>query len=256
MLSSFNIIKNDNVIPQGDRDIVTKFESPVTKEISEKYAKDHIESYENLVKNMLESARAQSQKILTNTYAEVEKLERDTNTKVEEIKKEAYEEGFNEGSKRGYDDAYQSTMEKALLEADKIKKNADDMLALAEKEYKEYLEIKKNDIVNTIIMITEGILQKEVKDKDSISQIVFNAIEKAKNTKRFVIKCNSLYTEEIKNQLEVWKGQLALEADIFVVSDNSVTLGNAIIEKNNGKIIVGIDAGMEKIKNMFKENEF
>lgn len=256
MLSSFNVIKNDNVMPRGDRDIITKFQNPVAKEISEKYGKEHIESYENLAKNMLENARIQSEKILTSTYEEVGKLEKNANAKVDEIKREAYEKGFSEGSTKGYNDAYESAITKASLEAEKIKKNADDVLISAQKEYKDYIEIKKNEILNTIIKISESILNQEVKSKDSVGKMVFRAIENEKNANRFVIKCNSLYSEEIKKQVVNWKEQLALKVDVFVVSDDSITQGNAVVEKDNGKIMVGIDTGMEKLKSLFMENEF
>lgn len=130
------------------------------------------------------------------------------------------------------------------------------MIALVDKECKGYIDNKKEDIIKLIINITEEILQREVKNEDSISQMVFNAIEKEKNAKRYVIRCNSLYRNNIQEQIVLWKEQMATNADIFVINDDSVQLGNAIVEKDNGKITVGIDAGIEKLRTIFEENEF
>ncbi|MDP4177063.1 MAG: FliH/SctL family protein [Bacillota bacterium] len=257
MLSSFNVIKNNNVIHGGDKSIVTKFDNPVTKEVNENFTKEiitkeHVENYENFTKNILENAKMQSQSILTNAYTEAEKIENEANSKVNEIVSKAYEKGYNEGHQKGYDVA----LVNASLEAEKAKKKTDDMIALVDQECKSYIENKKEDIIKLIINITEEILQREVKNEDSISQMVFNAIEKAKNAKRYVVRCNSLYSNNIKEQIKLWKDQMATNADIFVISDDSVQFGNAVVEKDNGKITVGIDEGMEKLRTIFEENEF
>lgn len=123
MLSSFNVIKNNNVIHGGDRSIVTKFDNSIKKKVNENFTKEvitkeQVESYENLTKNMLENAKIQSQSILTNTYAEAERIENEANAKVNEIISKAYEKGYNEGHQKGYDIA----LANASLEAEKAKR--------------------------------------------------------------------------------------------------------------------------------------
>ena len=54
--------------------------------------------------------------------------------------------------------------------------------------------------------------------------------------------------EELKKQVDRWKIVYGVKNEIFILSDNEIEPGNAILEKTSGIVKVGIDAGMDQIK--------
>ena len=52
----------------------------------------------------------------------------------------------------------------------------------------------------------------------------------------------------MKNNISKWKVQYSVKNDIFVMADDSMEKGNAILEKPSGIVKVGIDIGMEQIR--------
>ena len=251
MQSLYNVIKSDVVVKQGSKEIVTQFN--VAMNIKEEPTNDSnvgisLENYENLAKNMIENARRQSEQIKINSYEEAQRLQQEAATR-------GYDEGFENGYREGQEQGYREIVESAMQQAEELTNNADNLLRSAREEYERYLELKKDDIKELVIQIAEKLLQKEVAQVDVLDELIFNAISSEKNAKAFVIKTNSMYCEQIRSQISTWKDQLAFLGDIFVVEDNSVQPGDAVIEKNNGKIVVGIGTGLEKIREVLEGND-
>lgn len=262
MQSSYRIIKSSSVISNKPKEIITEFEEKeVQEEIQQKInqkeeteanAKNFIDSYENLAKNMIENARRQSEEILSAAYVEAERLE-----------KEAYEKGYNLGNEKGYsdgfnkayEDGYKSNLDKAVAEGEAIKNNADNVLKSCVEEKDRYLKEKEAEIRNLIFNCTETILRREVKDKEALNALIFEALSEVKNSKSIVIKSNKIYCEEFNRNIEQWKSQIPLKADIFVIPDESTEEGSAVIERDSGKVAVSIDTAMEKLKEIFNSVE-
>ncbi|SJT62265.1 flagellar assembly protein H [Clostridioides difficile] len=114
------------------------------------------------------------------------------------------------------------------------------MLRSANENYAKYLEDKKSDILKLSLEIAKNILRKELVHEDSMNLLVEEAIQLSKDEENLIIKCNSIHAEELKSQVNRW--------EIFILNDDFIEPGNAIIEKPNGKVIVGFDIGMEAIK--------
>lgn len=266
MLSSFSIIKNSNVLDSGEREIVTKFQTAIEKEKekenqesesnNENNIKENMESYEMLVRTMLENARTKSEAILNQAYAEAEKIKNDIKINEEQIYKDAYEKGYSEGltegNKNGYHDAYEVNMAKVTEESKVILNNADETLKKALQEYKDYFENKREEIKEIIIAVSEKILKRELMNEEAVNDMVFDILSEIKNAKAFIIRCNELYCGTIKNNIGKWKSELAFNGEIFVIADASIELGNVVIDRGNGKILVGIDVGLQKIKEIIQ----
>ncbi|WPC41000.1 flagellar assembly protein FliH [Clostridium sp. JS66] len=255
MQSSYRIIKNTSVDEEGLKKIVTEFETKEEVEqrnLAETNAKTFIDSYENLARTMLENARKQSEDLLSNAFIEAERLE-----------KEAYEKGYNEGIKKGYDDGfnksyedgYKKNLEKAQAEGQLIKNNADNILRTCKEEKDIYLKEKEQEIRNLIVNCVEAVLKRETKEKTALNDVIFEALSTVKNTKTFIIKSNEIYCEELKNKVELWKEQLPFRGDIFIIPDKDVEIGKAIIERENGKIVVDVSIAMEKIKEIVLKDQ-
>lgn len=259
MQSSYNIIKNSSVIKDGNKKIVTEFEQvkeakekELQKELNETNAKIFIDSYENLVKTMIEDARKQREQILSAAYSEAEKLSKEA---YERAYEEGNQSGYNDGFNKAYEEGYKVNLDKALQEGQTIRNNADNVLRSAIEEKERYLKEKENEIKDLIINCVESILRKEVKEKDGLNNIIFEALSKVKNTKTFIIKSNPIHCEEFKGKIELWKEQLPFRGDIFIVPDKSMEEGSAVIERENGKIKVGVNIAMEKVREFFNSVE-
>jgi flagellar assembly protein FliH len=252
MQSSYNVIKNNSVKNTGLREIFTSAETVAIKSEKEANIKENIESYESLARTIMENARRYSEQIKIKAYEEARTLEESALIKAEQLKKEAYEKGYEEGYEEGHNKAYAETMKQTKIKSEAIIASADRVLTDAKVEYEEYLIRKSKDINNLILSIATTVLKKEVEDKSSINAMIYEALESFKNARNFIIRCNGAYVEELKVQTTSWKEQLGFLGDIFVINDNSIELGNAIIDKGNGKVIVGIDYALQRIKDILE----
>ncbi|EFG88174.1 hypothetical protein CLCAR_2167 [Clostridium carboxidivorans P7] len=129
-----------------------------------------------------------------------------------------------------------------------IKDNADNILRTCKEEKEIYLKEKEQEIRNLIVNCVEAVLKREVKDEAALNDVIFQALSTVKNTKTFIIKSNEIYCEELKNKVELWKEQLPFRGDIFIIPDKDVEIGKAVIERENGKVVVDVNIAMEKIK--------
>ncbi|WP_411679139.1 flagellar assembly protein FliH [Clostridium thailandense] len=259
MQSSYRVIKSSSVISNKPKEIITEFEEKQEiernikqKEESETNAKNFIDSYENLAKNMIENARRQSEEILSVAYQEAERLEKEAYEKAYNL---GNEKGYNDGFNKAYEDGYKSNIDKALAEAEIIKNNADNILRSCEEEKNRYLQEKEIEIRSLIFNCVENILRREVKDKEALNDLIFETLSEVKNSKSIVIKSNKIYCEEFDRNINQWKSQIPLKADVFVIPDESIEEGSAIIERDSGKVVVSIDIAMEKLREIFNSVE-
>jgi flagellar assembly protein FliH len=247
MQSSFNVIKNSRVINQGDREINTQLsgaskvvmqdESPVIKN-------PNMESYENIAKSILANAKRQSEEILSKAYID-----------AVELKAQAFETGNEQGYKEGYESAYNKAIDSAMDAAKLLKTDADAILMSAKDQYDAYLIEKEHHIKALIVNIAESILKREIKEPDALNEMVFHTLKAERNIKTYIIKVSNCHFAMIKDQVETFKARLAFQGDIFVIEDNLLDEGTAVIEKETGKSIVSIAYGIEKIVEVFKEEQ-
>jgi len=232
---------------QGKKEISTQFiEVPmvVTRNESYKIKSDNMESYELIASNILENARRESEKIVSKAFVD-----------AAQAKTQAFKEGLEQGSKEGYDTAYNEAMSSAMDEAKIVRAKADSILMAAKSEYNDYLTEKEKHIKDLIVSIAENILKKEVKQADALNEMIFNTLKRERNVKLYIIKSNNTHIDMIKSQIEDWKSKFAFQGDIFVIEDNFLDDGTAVIEKETGKSILSISYGIEKIIEVFKEEQ-
>ena len=246
---SYNVIKGNRAVAKDAKIISTEsvieLDTEVTSEgvsgVTYEEAQAYINNYKKLGQNILEDARKRRDDYI------VEAAE-----KAKEIEKEAYEEGYKQGLANGKEDGKKEAFDKyipqATKQAEDMIANAEHILSSANENYELYLESKKSEIIELVITIAEQVLKREVSDKDSINSLVEEAINLSKGEENVVIKCNSTYEEELKKQIPVWKTLNNISGEIFILTDENMECGNAVIEKKTGKVVVGIDMGLEKIK--------
>ncbi|MGH4120103.1 hypothetical protein [Clostridium sp.] len=247
MQSSINVIKNSRIIDQGNREINTQL-SVAARNVNTRSDNGSLdvsmESYEKIASNMLENARRQSEKIISKAYIDAAKA-----------KTEAFKEGLEKGNREGYETAYKDAIDGAMESADTVRADADFILTQAKHQYSEYLVKKEKHIKALIINIAGNILKKEVKEVDALNEMIFNTIKSERNVKSYVIKINSTHFITIKDEIQNFKDRLAFQGDIFVIEDNFLDDGTAVIEKETGKSVVSIAYGIEKIIEVFQEEQ-
>lgn len=246
MQSSINVIKNSRVIKQGDKEITTSSKDATSEIMLEKRGakRDGMESYENIASNIIDNARRESEKIISKAFIE-----------SEQAKAQAFKDGLEKGYSEGYEKGYNGAMETAREDAEKLRIMADDVLASAKGEYNQYLSDKEQHIKALVVSIAENILKREVENTDALNEMIFNSIKTERNISFYIIKSNSSHAASIKQQVESWKAKIAFQGDIFVIEDNFLDDGTAVIEKDTGKSIVSIAYGIEKITEVLKEKQ-
>lgn len=256
MQLSYRIIKNNSVKDDGLREIVTNLVKPqITSYPEDTVSTNNMEGYNNLVSTIIENARRQKEQILAKAYEDAAIIEDNAVKDAEKLKKAAYEKGYGEGKEEGFNLAYKKALDEAEIKKNSIIESAEEILFNAKIEYESYLEDKKSELIDLIVCAAEAVLKYEIKDKSSISKMIFDALEASKNANNFIIRCNEIYASELKEQVEEWKDKLGYHGDIFVVKDNTIEPGNAIINKGNGKLVVGINYALQRIKELLEGKE-
>ncbi|AOR22927.1 FliH/SctL family protein [Clostridium taeniosporum] len=255
MQSSYSIIKKNCALDAEKKRISTEYvyrknktelDSEDDELIEEEvYSKEEVEAliekYEEIGKRIIQDANNEKQAIILKGTMEAEKLE-----------KEGYEKGYAEGLQNGYDDGYKKVYDEnidlAKAKAQEIVDKAENILKSANENYGKYMEEKKSDIIKLSLEIAKNILKKELSYEESMNSLVEEAIELSKGEENLIIKCNSIHIEELKSQVNRWKISYSIQDEIFVLNDDFMEPGNAVIEKPNGKVVVGLEIGMEAIR--------
>ncbi|AGK97773.1 hypothetical protein [Clostridium pasteurianum] len=245
---SSSVIKNTKVIAQGKKEIIT--ESNIEekqqsleeiKDIIKNNGNENIDKFDEIAKAIIEKAKSEAEDIRVKAINDAETM-----------KNEAHNKGYEEGKQQGYNDAYNETIGKSKAEADNIMSNAENnasnLVNSAKIQYEKYLLDKQVNIKELALFIAKQILKREVKEEQGIDDMIYDAVSTAKNSALIIIKCSSLHYNALSDAVELWKKQIPLKGEIFVIEDNFIENDSAIIEKDNGKIELSISIGLEKIK--------
>jgi len=225
------------------------------KEIREKLEAELEEKrllVEEELNQKLKEAEENYNKIIARANKEKEEM---LNAIIEKEKikyKEAYEKGYSQGKENGYEDgykeAYEDNIDKAKIESSEIINSAQYTLTQAQETVVSYLKQNKDNIIGMILTISEKVLREKFSDVDSINSLVTSAIDEYELKKNFIVRINPIYKESLKEQIGALRATRKVESEVFILSDINLEKGNAVIETQNGKITVGIDSILERIK--------
>lgn len=247
------VIKNDSVVFSGRKKLKVCIDiiDEVQEEILEGPSEEQLRIEEE-IKSKLEQAQVQCDEIINSAQQESERIIEESNSKSLEIEKKAYEQGYNQGVQNGYEDgykeAYEENIEKAKLESQSIINNANSILFEAKEHVTDYMKQNKENILKISISIAEQVLRNKFKDTSSMEELLLNVINEYELRENFVIKVNALYKESMDKQISELKESYRINGDVFVIADEAIDEGNAVIDTVNGRLVVGIDAVLDKIK--------
>lgn len=257
MQSSYSVIKKD-FTQNGQKKVIEteytirKFENEEIIDEEENNEEEIIQApkidpeelmrrYEDIGQRILQDAKNEKQAILL-------RAQMDANAKEKEAYKNGYEQGIQNGHDDGYKKAYDETIDAAKAEAEEIVAKAETLLKSAHENYLQYLDDKKKDVIRLALDIAENITKKELSYKDSMNSIIEEAFNISKGEENVILKANSIHIEELKSQIAKWKIAYGIKNEIFVIEDDFIEPGNAILEKPSGVVKVGVDIGMEQIR--------
>lgn len=248
MSLSYSVIKSDKALYKGK----------ITLKTLETNVKDtkKCEEAENIQAEIINNANIEAENIIKKAITEAEEKKEqmlsNVEEKIQEREKKGYTEGYSQGIKNGYEDgykeAYEEHIDRAREESKIIREQADYMLFQANKEAADYMEEQSKNIVRIALNIASSVLREHFKDEDSMNNLLKQIIEEHKRSRTFIVKCNSIYKESVESQIDNWKSTIAINSDIFVIVDDNMEIGNAVIQKDNGKVTIGIDCGFERLR--------
>ena len=257
MRSSYSLIKKDFARQGENKTISTEYTNKkiVFQELQElvEDKKDSIikvpkidpeellKRYEDIGQRIIQDAKNEKQAIVLRAQMDADISE-----------KKGYEKGYEQGVQNGYDDGYKKvydeTIDNAKAEAAEIVNKAEQLINSVHENYLKYLENKKADVVKLSLEIAGNIVKKQLSYEDSMNPIIEEAFKISKGEDNIILKANSVHCEELKSEVERWKMSYGIKNDIFVITDDFMEPGNAILEKPSGIVKVGIDIGMEQIR--------
>lgn len=245
------ILKSNGVVFKGIKPLKT---TATVKTINneETFDESEILKVNEEIEQQLEQAKNTCENMISNAQVESEKIVKEAQNECEDIKKKAYEEGHNIGLRNGYEDgykeSYEDNIEKAKQESEEIINKANNILLQANEQFTDFLKDSKKDIISLSVSIAEKVLKEKFKDEESMNNILEATIKEYEIKENFVIRTNAIYIEKVNEQLNELKNQQLIKGESFILADDFIEPGNAIIETNKGRLIVGVDCVLEKVK--------
>jgi flagellar assembly protein FliH len=216
-------------------------EEEVVEKVPEVDPEELLKRYEDIGHRIIQDAKNEKQVITLRAQMDADVAE-----------KKAYEKGYEQGIQNGYDDgykkAYDETIDAAKAEASEIVNKAEILLKSAHENYCQYLETKKLEVIKLALEIAENIAKKSLSNDDSMNSIIEEAFKISKGEDNVILKANSIHVDELNSEVERWKISYGIKNDIFVITDDTMEPGNAVLEKPSGIVKVGVDIGMEQIR--------
>lgn len=253
MQSSSSVIKNIKIAEFGSVQIVT--EKEVVSNNSIECLQEELRRTGNTEYDAIDRIGAF---IIDNARRTAEEIKGKAIYEADQIEKNAYAKGLEEGRQAGFEEAYNETVVKGKSEIENLKslteQNGSNFMQNVKHKYGEYLIEKEQEIKLLALSIAKQILKKQVVCDDAINQMVFDAIKTCKDNKMIIIKCSKLHYDSLMESLQLWKKQIHIKGELIVIEDSLLDDESAVIEKDNGKIVVSINIGLENIKEELLNN--
>jgi len=176
---------------------------------------------------IVESAKAQAAEILMDAKSQAE-------NECEAIRKNAYDEGFQEGVVAGK--AQMDEMAKENQEAFNQK------LADLQAEYEQRFGEIERDVVGATATVFEKVFGLELSGNEEVLEyLVKNTLYESDNAKEFHIRVSKDDAPFMKENLDVFKSCVSAECFLEILTDNALEKGQCLIETEHGIFDCGCD---------------
>lgn len=176
-----------------------------------------------------------------------EEVLKTTQEKAAHIEQEAYEKGFVQGEKDGFELGEKKSI--------KVIENIENLFNEISSLKYDILKQNEKEILNMIFAVAEKIVQHEVRlDETAIKDAIFDALELALEKSKVIFNVNPEDYEFVeKLRPELFNEYKELKS-IVVTSDPSISRGGCFLETPYGNIDATIESKLEDIYQVFQKS--
>lgn len=252
------------VVWQDDPHVVDvpKFERPVVEDPVDVDMDD--ETKENIMRNirqkeeradqMLKDAKIASEIIKQEGRSEADKLIEEAKQQADQIKNEAREAGHQEGLEIGRKEGLEQIKEEQhqiILDANA---KAENTVKTAQQEALNYVTQAENTIAEMVMDIADKVIPQHFIDVPQlVLPLVQNAIQKVKDQPSVVIRVAPDVYELVLMARSEYQASMEGKAELSVVSDDSLSVGDCVLESPNGTIDAKVSTQLELIKQSIRD---
>lgn len=195
----------------------------------------------NILKQEAENER---KKLLESAKAEIEKAKT-------EAKKAGFDDGVKEGKKKGYDDGVKAAKKELAGSIQEANKKAEKTLLEAKKQTADYFVRAEEDIAKIVMLAIEKILPQHFLDVPQVVlPVVREAIKRVRDQKEVKIHVAPNNYDIVLMAKGEFQGMLTDGTAVLeVVSDESLSEGDCVIETPNGGVDARLLTQIELMKN-------
>lgn len=213
----------------------------------EKGGKNRFFSLETGSEKKLEFIPLEALENVGNKERKAEEALKNTQEKTTNLEEEAYEKGFAQGEK----DGFELGEKKAIKVLENIERLFNEINDLKYDILKRY----EKEILNLIFAIAEKIIHHEVRlNETAIKDAIFNALELAVEKSKVTFNVNPEDYEYVEKLRPDLFNQFKELKSIIVTSDPSISRGGCFLETPYGNIDATIESKLENIFQLLQES--
>lgn len=206
---------------------------------------EYLEQSKAEAQTIIEQAQAEAQVAIAQAQTEAQTITSEAQQAAEQLKDEAMQQGKELGVQQGREEGHQEVAA-LLAQAAKI-------VDYAKQEREAILASCENDILDLAISVAAKVIHTEIMiNPEIVAAVVKDAIEKAKDQERVIIRINPADFETIVAEKQALYAILRRETGMELRADIGVETGGCVIETDYGAIDARIDTQLESVKNALR----
>ncbi|WP_406678105.1 FliH/SctL family protein [Neomoorella carbonis] len=171
-------------------------------------------------------------------------------------RQKALEEGRAAGEARGYQEGLSRAEEEAVRirrEAEAAREEARQVLAEAQRTYREMLSAAEGDIIELALAIAGKIIGQEIELRpELVVEMARQAVRQVAEGQNYIIYTSPEAADIIRRRRAELLAEAAPGARLQVIADPAFKAGGCRVETENGFIDAGVDSQLEELKKIFR----
>ncbi|RSD28025.1 flagellar assembly protein FliH [Mesobacillus subterraneus] len=169
-------------------------------------------------------------------FQEKEEWERQKALLAEEAKQIGFDQGYQEGKSRGYE------------EYRELLRFAQETVDVSKRDYQNHIEASEKVILDLGVKIAEKILGDKVTADEGFFSLVKRALKNARDYKDIQLHVHPGHYQFLLSQKEELIAIFPKEIDFYIYPDDDLPETACLIESENGRIDATVDSQLEEIK--------
>ena len=237
-----------------------KFERPAVEEAVDM----DDETRENIMRNirqkeeradqMLKDAKIASEIIKQEARTEADKLVEEARQQADQIQNEAKEAGRQEGIELGRQEGMEQIKEEQRHIIMDANAKAENTIKQAQEEALDYVTKAENTIAEIVMDVADKVIPQHFIDVPQlVLPLVQNAIEKVKDQPSVKIRVAPEVYELVLMARTEFLAKMEGKAELEIVSDETLTVGDCVLESPNGTIDAKLSTQLEAVKQSIRD---